>query len=209
MRARRSVRLSLVSLVWLASTSAAATTINGAALGSDLAGGTVTVTRFGGAMNTATFVAVGTGAAAVAVGSAAFRLDVSAGDTSLATWTLTNTDPSIILFNRITAVTIDLTLSALSLFDSGSLPSTFDSGTGVAGVTYSAGALIAASGELNPWSDASNLGDMYTATSITFTVGLVAGGTSSWTDDTDIIPEPATGALVGLGLALFGARRRR
>ena len=206
MRTPRIALICPIAVLGLFATTAHATTIGGTALGSDLAGGTVTVTRIDSSTSTAPFFAVGTGASAIGSG---FQLDVTAGDTSLATWTLTNTNPSFQPFNVITAVTIDLSTSVLSLFDNGSLPSTFDSGTGVAGVTYSAGALIASSAEINPWVDASNLGDLYTGTSITFTTGLGIGGTSSWTDDTDLIPEPATGALLGLGLAVLAATRRR
>jgi hypothetical protein len=201
--------VSLVCLLALAPLSAEATTIAGAALGSQLAGGTVTVTRFGGSMNTATFVAVGTGAEAVAPGSAGFKLEVSPGDTASATWTLTNTDPSAILFNRIVGATIDLTLSAVSLFDDGSLPSTPVSGSGVTGVAHAGGVAITASSELAPWSDIANQGDMYLALSITFGAGFTALASSSWTDDTDVIavPEPATALMLALGLA--GLRRGR
>ena len=178
-------------------------TITDAALGSQLAGGIVTVTRFGGGMNSATFVASGSGASATALGSAGFTLIVGPGDTSAATWTLTNTDPSTIFLNRITAVTIDLFLSGLSLFDSGTTPSTPDSGPGVPGAIFVAGAVFAGSGNLSPWLDASNLGDMYHAMTISYTVGLTAGLTSSWTTDTDIIGIPEVGSLLPTGIALL------
>ena len=128
-----------IFLLVLLSALPAWSTVTDFALGSSLAGGYVDVTRFGGLHSSAPFVAVGTGAKAESVGSAGFILTVTGGDTSLATWTLTNTDPSLIIFNKITAVTIDLTLSGRSLFDSGSTPSTPFSGPGIPGVTDLAG----------------------------------------------------------------------
>jgi hypothetical protein len=205
---RRTGVLSLVVGAALCSP-VSASLISDPALGSQLAGGVVTVTRFGGLFSTATFVADGTGASATALGSGGFTLTVSPGDTSLATWTLTNTDPSIIVFNRITAVTIDLTLSGISLFDSGSLPSTPDSGPGVSGVMALGGVAISSSGEVSPWPDAANLGDMFFAASITFGGDFTSGASSSWTDDTDVIvPEPTSVVLVGTGLLLLLRRGR-
>ena len=206
------IRIALISLLvgLPVGASVAAAPISDFALGSQLAGGVVTVTRFGGALSSATFVAAGTGASAIAVGSSGFALTVSPGDTAIATWTLTNTDPSLIFLNNITAVTIDLTLSGISLFDSGSAPSTPDSGPGVPGVIYVAGVPISGAAELLPWADAANLGDMFRAVSITFGGVVGPGAASSWLDDTDVtvaIPEPATPLLLlfglgGLGLAL-------
>lgn len=185
-------------------------TIDDFALGSELAGATVDVVRVGGIHSTATFVADGLGAVATATGSGGFTLTVSPGDTSLATWTLTNTDPTIIFLNNITAVTIDLTLSGVSLFDSGSLPSTPDSGPGIPGVIYLAGNGIGGAAEFVPWGDPSNEGDMYFATTITFSVFLGPGAFSSWTDDTDVVttPEPESFAMLGIGL-LSAVRCRR
>jgi hypothetical protein len=198
------VRSALVSLlfclpVW-------AVPISDSALGSQLAGGVVTVTRFGGPLSSATFVAAGTGASATALGSAGFSLTVSPGDTGLATWTLTNTDPTIIFLNNITAVTIDLTLSGISLFDSGSAPSTPDSGPGIPGVIYLAGVPISGTTDLLPWSDPANLGDMFRAVSITFGSVIGPGASSSWMDDTDVITAvpDAGGTLPLLGLAFAG-----
>ena len=116
---------------------ATAATINSFSPATDLIGGTVSVTRFGGVMSSATFVAGVAGAViASSPGSAGFDLTVSAGDTFGATWTLTNTDASAIIFNRITALSIDLTLSAgRALFDNDSLPSSPGSFGGVLGVT--------------------------------------------------------------------------
>lgn len=188
--------------------------ISDSALGSQLVGSVVTVTRFGGPLNSATFVAAGTGASATALGSSGFTLTVSPGDTALATWTLTNTDPSLIFLNNITAVSIDLTLSGISLFDSGSAPSTPDSGPGIPGVIYVAGVPISSAADLLLWPDSANLGDMFRAVSISFDGFIGPGATSSWMDDTDVttaVPEPDTYVLLlaGLGLMGFVARRRK
>ena len=198
-------------LLLLAAFPAWSATIEDYALGSYLAGGYVDVTRFGGLHSSAPFVAVGTGAKAESVGSAGFILTVSGGDTSLATWTLTNTDPSLIIFNKITAVTIDLTLSGRSLFDSGSTPSTPFSGPGIPGVIYIGGNGISGATEFVLWANPSNLGDMYTATTVTFSTFLGPGDSSSWSDDTDVIvPEPGTLVLMGTGiLGLAGTIRRK
>jgi hypothetical protein len=190
--------------------------VSDAALGSQLAGGTVTVTRSGGSLSSATFVADGTGASATAPGSGGFSLTVSAGDTATATWTLTNTDPSLIFLNNITAVSIDLTLSGLSLFDSGSDPSTPDSGPGIPGVTHVGGVGFGAVTDLLSWPDPANLGDMFRGVAITFGAAMGAGAMSSWNDDTDRIsgvPEPHGLVVLAAGLLLFvplaRATRRR
>jgi hypothetical protein len=204
--------LRIASIFLLLSLTAWSAIISDVALGSQLAGAVVTVTRFGGAMNTATFIAAGTGASATAVGSASFTLTVSPGDTSGATWTLTNTDPTPIGLNNITAVTIDLSLSGLSLFDSGSSPSTPVSGPGIPGAIYVAGVAISGAAEFAPWTDPSNLGDMYKAVTITFGPGFIGpGASSSWMDDTDVIgvPEPASIVLIAGGLLLIGRWQSR
>jgi len=202
-----------LSLLALSAIALPGATVFDAALGSSLAGATVTVTRFGGAMSSATFAAAGSGAAAVSPGSAGFSLTVTAGDTSAATWTLTNTDPSTILLNRIVAVTIDLTLSGRALFDSGIAPSTPLSGPGLAGVTPLAGVPILSASEFLLWPDAANTGDMHLALSITFDGGFTALASSSWMDDTDItdVPEPAGPGLAACVALLLGgiATRRR
>lgn len=175
------------------------------ALGSQLSGGVVTVTRFGGPMSSATFAPSGTGAIATAPGSGGFTLAVTAGNTSAATWTLTNTDPSTIFLNRILSVSIDLTFSGVSLFDSGSIPSTPDSGPGAPGVVYLSGVAIGGATNLLPWSDVSNLGDMYYAVDFTLLEGgLTAGLSTSFSTDTDVIgvPEPATFPMLAASLAL-------
>jgi hypothetical protein len=188
-----------------------AATILDSALGTTLAGGIVTVTRFGGGLSSATFVADGLGgASAVSPGSAGFSLVVTPGDTSAATWTLTNTDTSLILLNRITAVTIDLTLTGRALFDNGATPSTPLSGPGVAGVTPVGGVGIVSAGEFAAWPDPANTGDMFLALTIGFAGGFTALASSSWTDDTDFIdiPEPFSFGLCAGALAVLLIRTR-
>lgn len=132
-------------------------------------------------------------------------LAVTAGNTSSATWTLTNTDPSAIFLNRILSVSIHLTFSGVSLFDSGSIPSTPDSGPGAPGVVYLSGVAIGGATNLLPWSDVSNLGDMYYAVDFTLLDGgLTAGLSTSFSTDTDVIgvPEPATIPILAASLAL-------
>jgi hypothetical protein len=161
------------------------------ATGAHLAGGKVTVTFFGGPMATGTITASGTTGTATFPGSFLFTV---AGETSVADWTLTNLDSGPAA-RAITAVSIDLT-DSISLFDDGSTPSTPVSLTGVAGATYVSGPAIAGSGEVNPWTSASNLGDMFTAESISWggfmIPAIVPGATAVWHDDTDrIVPEPS------------------
>src|SRR6185295_3636972 len=121
----------ILGFIWILgffTTSAAnAVTISSLSTATDLIGATVSVTHFAGTgMAGATFVAGPAGSViASSPGSAGFNLTVSAGDTFSATWTLTNTDPSLIFFNIIVSVSIDLTGSAGgALFDNDSLPST-------------------------------------------------------------------------------------
>jgi hypothetical protein len=211
--ARLLPRMVLISLVVCLPVSSPvwAVPVSDLALGSQLVGGVVTVTRFGGALNSATFVAAGTGASATAPGSEGFALTLSPGDTALATWTLTNTDLAPVFLNNITAVSIDLTLSGISLFDSGSEPSTPDSGPGIPGVIYVAGVPISSATDLLPWPDPANLGDMFRAVSISFSGPIGPGATSSWTDDTDVttaVPEPTSIVLIGTGLLLLIRRCR-
>ena len=82
------------------------------------------------------------------------------------------------------------------LFDNDSLPSTPDSASGVAGAVSLTGPGIAAGGEVNPWTDPANLGDMFTGENLSFTSFLGLGATMTWHDDTDFVPEPATLTIV-------------
>jgi hypothetical protein len=132
---------------------------------------------------------------------------------ALATWTLTNTDASLIVLNNITAVTIDLTLSGISLFDSGAGPSTPDSGPGIPGVIHVGGVAISSATDVLPWPDPANLGDMFRAVTITFGGVMGSGATSSWMDDTDVttaVPDSgATLPLLGLAFAVLAMFCRR
>ncbi|MEX2169494.1 MAG: hypothetical protein WD851_09285 [Pirellulales bacterium] len=177
------------------------------ATGAHMAGGKVTVTFFGGPMATGTIMASGTTGTATFPGSFLFTV---AGETSVAEWTLTNLDSGPAA-RSITSVVIDL-MGSQSLFDDGSLPSTPLSLGGVAGASYLSGPAIASSGELAPWADPANLGDMFRAESVGWggfmVPAIVPGGTAKWRDDTDLIPIPeptsagllVAGALVAIAL---------
>lgn len=199
-----SSKLLAAAMLPLCCLSASGAAIVDFALGSQLSGAVVTVTRFGGPMSSATFVPSGSGAIASTPGSGGFTLTVSPGNTSAATWTLANTDPSTIFLNRILAVSIDLTLSGVSLFDSGSAPSTPASGPGIPGVVYLSGIAIGGSTNLLPWADASNQGDMYHALSFTLLEGgLTTGLSTSFSADTDVVGVPEPGGAVSVGMGLF------
>ena len=194
----------LASYVVCASNALAAGPITSASTGSDMAGGFVTCTFFGGPMFTAPIVASGTGCTATSAGD--FTFSIAPGDTFVNDWTLTNLQVAP-TGRAIGAISIDLT-GTHALFDNDSLPSTPDSAAGVAGAVSLTGPGIAPGGEVNPWPDAANLGDMFTSENLSFTSFLGLGTTMTWHDDTDFVPEPAALAILAIGFALSHRRSR-
>lgn len=176
-----------------------ATIVGAKALGSDLAGGSITVN----------FAQQGPITEPIVVGPAAqegsasnggnFQFSVI-GDTFLANWRLDN----LTTFDTIRSVIFDLRNSQ-SLFDDGTTPDTMNGFAGRAGaVQVNAGnPFIIASGEIFPWADAMNAGDEYQGEEI-FYEGFGPLTTSVWRDDTDIIgidtgpevPEPSSVVLI-------------
>jgi hypothetical protein len=195
----RTIACAAIVVLLVVAGSARAQFIESVATGADMAGGHVTVTFFGGPMATGTITAVGTTGTATFPGSFLFTV---AGETSAADWTLTNLDAGAAA-RQITAVSIDLTGSK-SLFDNDSLPSTPLSLGGVPGATFVSGPVIAGSGEVVPWTSASNLGDMFTAENVSWggflIPAILPGGTAVWHDDTDrtTVPEPIALFLVAV-----------
>jgi hypothetical protein len=74
---------------------------------------------------------------------------------------------------------------------------------------------IAGSSEVNPWTSASNLGDMFTAENASWggfmIPAILPGGTAVWHDDTDriVVPEPAALSLTAAAAWLILALCRR
>lgn len=200
------VLMCAVCVTWCAG--AAWGTVISAATGAQMAGGMVEVTFYGGGSASATIVASGDDGIASFPGLFSFSV---AGETSLAVWTLTNLDPRDIMSFTIYLDPVGPS-SSMSLFDDGTVPSTPESLGGVAGAVWVGGPAISSSGESGSWADASNLGDMFTAETITWggfmVPGIGTGATATWNDDTDVIPEPATIGLLSLG-ALSLLRRKR
>ncbi|CAN5368841.1 hypothetical protein BH09PLA1_BH09PLA1_29080 [soil metagenome] len=172
--------------------------------GSDMAGGFVTCTFFGGPMFTAPIIAVGTGCSATSPGD--FVFSIAPGDTFVSDWKLTNLQAAP-AGRAIGSISIDLT-GTRALFDNDSLPSTPDSLDGVAGAVSLTGPGIAPGGEVNPWANGANLGDMFTGEKLSFTAFLTIGSTMTWHDDTDFVPEPST-LVAASAIPLIGLARRR
>ncbi len=206
----------------VSASSASAANIDPLALGSQLAGGTLTVTWVAGPgapMITTTGIIMATGVdSAVAFvpdpfgnpgPGATFRIT---GDTFVATWSLGNMADAFII-----EALFDLAPS-ISVFDDGSLPDTPGSVAGTDDVIYqltSTAPMEIFADELAPWAGAKNTGDLFTQEVIRWAPPTVAGGGFApqlrydWLDDTDIIPAPGALTMLGLGGLIAGARPTR
>lgn len=223
---RQTLNIALVSAALAASAGLAhAQPVQSFATGADLAGGTLEITwgdPGGGVVGVTSapivaFSATG-GAANVAApfgaGSALFSVD---GDTFLSDWRLANGSQFVIF-----SANFDLHGSR-SLFDNnlerGAFGGTPNSALGRAGVDYLLGLSTApmelGAAEHDSWADPSNVGDMFWQEEIRWNrtpTGarlFMPGDVYAWRDDTDIIPAPASLALLGLGLATAARRRRQ
>ena len=207
LRGRRAARFTalLVPAALTIAASARGQAVLSASTGSDMAGGFVTCTFFGGPMFTAPILPSGTGCVATSPGD--FTFSIAPGDTFAMDWTLTNlqTAPT---GRSIGAISIELT-GTHALFDNDSLPSTPDSFAGVPGGVSLTGPGVPAVGEVNPWTNPANLGDMFTGENLSFTAFLTIGSTMTWHDDTDFVPEPTTLVLPAIGSIVLSTRRRR
>lgn len=205
MRYKRSMLVAFWSLmlVLFASFSASADPIQFTAFGNQLAGGRITVFFSDGTVILKPLIAMPnqTGGAEQA---GLFKFTVT-GETFGADWTLTNDNPKFF----ITQVQIDLR-GSISLFDDDSVPSTPDSADGVQGVSRNMGPVETLSVEFVPWPSRQNLGDMFQVERILWGPGVFASNmTFVWHDDTDVVPEPATLALLSMGLAGVAIKARK
>ena len=209
----------VAAMVVVSSNASAA--VNSVATGEDLVGGIVTVSWWssgGGAFLGNTVGVFGSPAAGVGVAEIADPFGTTArgavlrvaGDTFLTEWTLQNNGDAII-----GAIEIDLNPS-LSLFDDDSSPSTAGSFAGRDDVVYVPGSSTAPAEidafEFDSWIDPANTGDMYQQERIEWNISAIGdtfdfGEVYSWRDDTDVIPAPGAGALIGV--AGVAAQRRR
>jgi len=173
-----------------------ATLVDPDAFGDQLALGTITVF----------FESAGTIEATITPGAVAqqgfasvagfFEFQVT-GDTIASPWTLMNLSEDFIR-----TVNFDLS-GSISLFDNDG-PDTPDSSIGIAGVIHLGGPMPFTSFELVPWPDPQNKGDMFLQERIIFGPSGTANefppqNLFEWQDDTDVIPEPSTLVLLGVG----------
>jgi len=124
------------------------------------------------------------------------------GDPGTANWSLTNlysADIDTILIGLATGLGF-----TDALFDNNSIPSSPNSGSGVAGATRVSGPVPFFSFEFLSWQDPMNQGNMFEQQQISFVAGATTtpfptGATFVWTDDTDnvAIATCGNGALEG------------
>lgn len=190
------------------------------AIGSDLAGSTITITW----QSVASGQSLGETSAVIQVGnpgqsiaeiadpfggtdSATFTIT---GDTFLENWALINNTNAVIA-----SVHFDLGGSA-AVFDDDSNPSTDGSALGFDGIEYQAGSSTApqhtSAEELVEWVDPQNTGDLFTQQRIEWntTPGIDTfdpGEIFVWRDDVDLVPSPGSMALLCL-TGVFMQRRR-
>lgn len=205
MRASEKISMVVALAAIVAVAAPASATLVPGALGSDMAGGKLTVTFQAGGPVPGLIVA-GPAAEEGSVTMAGLFSFSVIGSTNHNRWTLTNLTKSDFI------LVADFNLPpSLSLFDDDSTPSTPNSLDGRAGVAYISGPVEFFSGEYQPWPNAQNKGDMYEGEKIQWDESTFGPGmTYAWMDDTDPIPEPVTLALLfGGGVPVLLRRRRK
>lgn len=213
---RTAFALSTAAAVLACAQSARAALIQSDALGSDLAGGRVTVFFHDssgmplGPVSAPIVAAAGdTGTATggpplPVLGSWTFRVS---GDTYSNPWILDNqTD----FFIRRIEIRL---LGSISLFDDRTPPDPLDtpgSFAGREGVTHVSGPLQILADEFDPWAQQKNTGDIWHSEFIDWPLFAFGGFTTyTWMDDTDIVPNPSAAAILGAACVVLSARRRR
>lgn len=212
---RTALAISSAAAVVACAGSASGALIQSTALGSDMAGGRVTVFFHDSsgmplpAVSAPIVAAAGdtgtaTGGPPVPVlGSWTFRVS---GDTYLNPWILDNQTDF-----HIHRVEINLH-NTISLFDDQSPPDPLDtpgSFSGRDGVVHVSGPLQLLADEFDPWAQLKNTGDLWHQEFINWPFFTFGGfQTYTWQDDTDIIPAPGAAAVLGLAGLVIGRRRR-
>lgn len=178
----------------------------------DLINSTVTVTYdsavSGGSSSVTGIVEAVGGAGDVGISNSLFTFGVTAGDTFLSTWSLSNNTG----LGDIVEISIDLTTATPGegkkhvAFDDNSTPSSPLSGVGVLGASILSGPAEVASAEFSLIDSP----DMYRGETISWNPDVFTQGlTYEWHDDTDVVPVPGSIALLGLGLVLLKRTGRR